>query len=38
MSDLHPIAAEERTSREVRKVPIVLQKSFCITEHNFSEL
>jgi hypothetical protein len=28
MSELHPIATEERTSREVRKVPILLQKSF----------
>src|SRR5258708_31537710 len=32
------IATEEWTSREVSNLPIVLQKSFCITEHNFSGL
>jgi hypothetical protein len=31
-----PIATVERTRRDVSNVPIVLQKSFCITEHNFS--
>jgi hypothetical protein len=36
MSGLPPIATELRTSLVVRFVPIVLQKSFCLTGHKFS--
>jgi len=38
MSGLPPIATELRTLLEVRFVPIVLQKSFCLTDHEFSGL
>jgi hypothetical protein len=38
MSALPPIAAEMLQRRERRYVPIVLQKSFCTTDHKFSEL
>jgi hypothetical protein len=38
MSALKRIPDSGQTSRHLRKVPIVLQKSFCLTDHKFSGL